>query len=144
MPGQIPLSPRYYPSDFTVMVETFNIASAGTTTLPIFYVDRDIIIDSATIYQQGGVTLTNALTVKLKQMSDASVPTYATESQDIGSFGPITSGAKTAAIVPLTFVGGSTPTSNFVKAGSMIWIQGTSAPGAALNMPMTLRFRSQV
>ena len=148
MPGQLALDPKYYPSDFSLTVTAPTIILAtGVIAIPILYADRNIIIDSASMYLYGGVAVsTNFVDSKLKQVAASAAPTFATVSQDIGSFTRIAVGTTVASTLPLTLTKtNGAVDNNIVPAGSWVWLQ-TNAAGSITNTPtvvVQIRFRSQ-
>jgi hypothetical protein len=152
MPGQIPLETKYYPADFDTRAITLAIGSSGSgnSTTALFYADRDLIIDQVNLFVVPGVAIaTNAVSLKIKQTNGA-VPTFATTSQDVGSFTALAVGTTVLATAfqTLTFTKTSpstTPNNNVVLAGSVVWFQ-TEAAGSITNNPtavVQVRFRTQ-
>lgn len=145
MPGQIPLDVRYYPGDFNVVSEIVAIPAAGTFKLPLLHADRMIVIDSVTMILQASSAPTGNVTFKIKQNTGAADPTYATTSQDIATFAQLGTGSTAAAVLTPTFATSSGSVSNnIVPAGSTVWLQASAAYGAAINVCLQIRYRSQV
>lgn len=152
MAGQLPLDIRYYPNDFCVTVQTITLGTTGASnpiTVPILTADRDIVIDSVSVFMPT-VLATNARDLKLKFMESTTgavlntLPTYATDTQDIGV-------AKT-----FSTTGGDYPqthdfpvgtTRNGLRKGSRLYLMWSGAPAvatAASTFQVTIRWRSQV
>lgn len=145
MPGQIQLEARYYPADFNVVSEIVAIPAAGTFKLPLIHADRLLIIDSITMILQASNAPTGNVTFKIKQNTGAADPTYATTSQDIATFAQLGTGSTAAAVLTPTFAttNGSV-SNNIVPAGSTVWLQASAAYGAAVNVCLQMRYRSQI
>lgn len=150
MAGQISLNTKYYPSDFAIRSETIVVPTTTPTSLPILYADRDLIIDQVNLYIVPGVGITtNTLPMKIKQTAGGIAPTFATTTQDVGSFTalPIATTTAANAFQTLTFAVTSpntAPNNNIVPAGSVVWFQ-TNQAGTIGNTPtlvVQIRFRS--
>lgn len=145
MAGQIQLETRYYPADFGVITEPLTIPASGTLVSPVLFADRALLIDDVKLYVSGGVTLTNAVSIKIKQVASPTAPTFVTTAQDVGSFTQLAAAATTAATQTLTFTKtNNSVDNNFVPANSWVWIQTNGTAGAALNVVVQIRFRSQI
>lgn len=153
MPGQLNLDPKYYPSDFGVSVSApITFAAASATTVALLYADRPIVIDSVNMWLSGGVGIAGGgLDVKIKWVAAAASPTWATTSQDVGSFAtipgagtPIVTTQQTMALT-LTKTNNA-PSNNIIPANSWVWIQTNLVSGSITNTPtvvVQIRFRSQ-
>jgi hypothetical protein len=153
MAGQTTLDTKYYPSDFTVTTSApIVLAAATATTVALLYADRPILIDSVNMWLAGGVGIAGGgLDVKIKWVAAAASPTWATTSQDVGSFAtipgnatPIVTTQQTMALA-LTKTNG-TPSNNVIPANSWVWIQTNQVSGTITNTPtvvVQIRFRSQ-
>jgi hypothetical protein len=148
MAGQIQLNAKYYPSDFNVATSAMIVIPAsGVTAVPLLYSDRNLIIDSVTMYLFGGVAITtNSLNCKIKWVAGATAPTFATATQDVATFAALAPGTTAASTLTPTF--GTTNgalNNNIVPADSWVWFQ-TNAAGSITNTPtvvIQIRYRSQ-
>lgn len=150
MAGQLPLDTKYYPNDFQITSNLLVVPTSGQTAVPLLNVDRPVIIDSVTIYVYPGVGITtNTLPMKIKQTTGGNIPTFATATQDIGSFTDLPVATTTAAnaFQTMTFtLTNKAVSNNVVPVGSVVWFQ-TSAAGSIGNSPTILvqvRWRSQL
>lgn len=146
MPGQLTLDTKYYPSDFGVFLETVTFAAAATTAyFPVLYADKPLLIDSVTIFTPAMV-VTNGIDLKIKQIAPATVPVFATASQDVGTFTQLAAATLVGATQTMTFTKTSgVPNNNLIVVGNWVMVQissvGTSNP--AFNVAVQVRFRSQ-
>jgi hypothetical protein len=145
MAGQIQLDAKYYPSDFSIVVETATIPSSGTLAAPLLYADRNIVIDSVTMYVTANAgALTNPVDTKIKYVSGATAPTWGTAGQDVGSFTQLAAAAVTAASLSLTFTKtNNVASNNLIPAGSWVWIQSNGVAGQTVPVIIQIRYRSQ-
>ena len=153
MAGQIPLEPRYYPSDFQILTVNVETNSTGQNW-PLLYADRTMIIDSIAIYVSDAPTA--AETLKIIKNSDFATPTYAGTGNSTVMVGEIslsttagdfpvrymTSEATqtTPKIVNIAFVSGT----NLLDKGHTLWLAAGSAIGGIVNLSVQIRFRSQI
>lgn len=145
MAGQIQLETRYYPADFGVMTEPATVPASGTLSLPLLYADRALLIDDVKVYLTGGVTLTGTVDLKIKQVAGATAPSFGTTTQDVATFTQLAAAATTASTLTPTFKKtNNSVDNNYVPAGSWVWIQSFGTAGAALNLVVQIRFRSQI
>jgi hypothetical protein len=149
MPGQIPLTTKYYPSDFNVT--TILIPQHATATsppnraFPVAYFDRDAVIDSIYIWTEGFSTSTDMTFYKLVAPTQASGTTPVSGQQAITT--TKASGTGLAQFITGVTTGFSINTAhNIVPAGSMLWFGYGSGTWASIatQMQIQVRWRSQL
>ena len=154
MPGQMPLDTKYYPSEFAISTSApLTITAASATTVALLYVDRPIVIDSVNMWLSGGVGIAGGgFDTKIKWVAGATSPTFATTSQDVGSFARVEGNSTPIVTVqstlPLTLTKTNNATSNnIIPANSWVWLQTALVSGSITNTPLVvvqIRYRSQL
>jgi hypothetical protein len=147
MPGQIPLTTKYYPSDFNVTTMFVSDAEPGNAShaLPVLYFDRAAVIDSITIWFEGTTSNRN---VRFVQVTDSAIPQQATP---IGTQSNVTENkAITTAETNTRWVSGTTSgftissTNNIVPQGATLWVTASASLSNLNSMQIQVRWRSQL
>lgn len=150
MAGQIPLEPKYYPSDFQITTVVIDKASTGQYFW-LLYAERDIVVDSVMVYVGDAPTADELL--KIVRVSDAALPVYAgtgtttvmTDELSVALAGTYPLRVQTGTSA-WRFVDNSqlVPTENLVPAGSTLWAAFGSVLAGIDTCAIQIRWRSQV
>jgi hypothetical protein len=153
MAGQIPLTTKYYPSDFHVTTIFLPNHASGTSpghrAFPVAYFDRDAVVDSIAMWQESLVGASDYTFYKLASPTRASgtSPGGVTGQQAITS----TKSFGAASGDPITLVSGITAgfsintSHNVIPAGSMLWFGYTAITWAGQGQAqIQVRWRSQL
>ena len=159
MPGQIPLSTKYYPNDFQIFQFSLGgFAASDPAIAMMFYADRDIVIDSVTIMVGDGPN--SATDIRVAYVTNLAQAAYTTNTTS-GTTTNITTVLTLASNTPasggpsLRYVTGDgsgfdfvktsgAPTTNIVPAGSTIWLVANAATLTGIERGLIqIRYRSQ-
>jgi hypothetical protein len=160
MPGQIPLSTKYYPSDFqTIQLTLGGFTSADPAIAMIFYADRDVVIDSVTVMIGDGPN--SDTNIRVAYVTGLAQAVY-TANASSGTTFNITTVLTLTSNVPISggpsvrYVTGDgsgfdfvktagAPTNNIVPAGSTIWLVANAGTLTGIERGMIqIRYRSQL
>jgi hypothetical protein len=157
MPGQIPLTTKYYPSDFNVTTiflpqhgaqVTSGTTSPGNRAFPVLYFDRDAVVDSISLWMETLGSGTDITFYKLAAPTQASgsSPGSVTGQQAITTTKTLSSSGSAFNVVSGTTSGFSINTShNVIPAGSMLWFGYTSITWSSQGQAqIQVRWRSQL
>jgi hypothetical protein len=155
MPGQIPLTTKYYPSDFNVttifLPQHGAQVSSGTTSpgnraFPVLYFDRDAVVDSISLWMETLGTGTDITFYKLTAPTQANGTTPATGQQAITTTKTLSRSGSAFNVVSGTTAGFSINTShNVIPAGSMLWFGYTTITWSSQGQAqIQVRWRSQL
>ena len=150
MAGQIPLTTKYYPSDFNVTTLIIPQHATGTSpgnrSFPVAYFDRDAVIDSIYVWFESLTSATDLTFYKL------AAPTTANGGSPVTGQQAITSTKTLAAASPQQVATGVTSgftintSHNIVPAGSMLWLGYNTIVWATSvgQVQIQVRWRSQL
>jgi hypothetical protein len=150
MAGQIPLTTKYYPSDFnvtTILLPIYAVGSGPTNrSFPVVYFDRDAVVDSISVWME---SLTSGTTMTFYKLE---APTTASGSGPVTGQQAITTTATVAAGTAFNVISGTTPgfsintSHNVIPAGSMLWLGYTTIVWgtSAAQTQIQVRWRSQL
>lgn len=156
MASQIPLDPKYYPSDF--QTQTFNLGTAAGPNTMLLYFDRDVVLDEAVLTVPDNVTNVDpGVNLKLIKMTAGGLPNYGTPvagQTDVTTALNLTTSSTTypfkktwADLSTSGFAATSTSDArgNVIAAGSYLWLcSSASVSGVTGPVSLMLRWRSQV
>lgn len=147
MPGQIPLTTKYYPSDFNVTTMFVSDTETGNAShaLPVLYFDRAAVIDSITIWFEG---TTSNRSVRFVQVTDSAIPQ---QTSPIGTQSNVTENKTiTTSETNTRWVSGTTSgftissTNNIVPQGATLWFTASASLSNLNAMQIQVRWRSQL
>jgi hypothetical protein len=156
MASQIPLDPKYYPSDF--QTQTFNLGTGGGPNTLLLYFDRDVVLDEAVLTVPDNVTNSDpGVNLKLLKMTGSGLPSYASPvagQTDVTTVLTLTTSSTTypfkktwADLTTSGFAASSTADArgNVIAAGSYLWLcSSASITGVTGPVSLMLRWRSQL
>ena len=163
MAGQIPLTTKYYPSDFnvtTLIIPQHAIGSFATTpavsfntspanrSFPVAYFDRDAVIDSISVWFESLTSATDLTFYKLAAPTTASggSPSSVTGQQAITSTKTLSAASPQQVATGVTSGFTINTSHNIVPAGSMLWLGYTTIVWATSvgQVQVQVRWRSQL
>lgn len=152
MAGQIPLTTKYYPSDFNVTTLIIPQHAAGTSpgnrSFPVAYFDRDAVIDSIYVWFESLTSGTSLTFYKLAAPTTASgdSPGSVTGQQAITSTKTLSAASPQQVATGVTSGFSINTSHNIVPAGSMLWLAYTTIVWANSvgQVQIQVRWRSQL
>jgi hypothetical protein len=147
MPGQIPLTTKYYPSDFNVTTMFVSDAEPGNAShaIPVLYFDRAAVIDSISIWFEG---TTSNRTIRFVQITSSAIPQQASPvtGQSTVTADKIitTSDTNTRWTTGVTSEFNISTTNNIVPEGSTLWFTANASLSNLNAMQIQVRWRSQL
>ncbi len=132
MAGSIPVEVSQYPDDFQTLVKHFPSGTTSDNTGPLFYCERDTVIDAAFASSEDA---DSDLTFTIKHAPSETV---------VGSATAITD-AMAVTVADKIVTGVINTDTNFVPAGSIVHVVvGGAADGTAESSMVQVRYRTRI